>query len=435
MPGMKKFFSPRKKNEPKIVENDGQQVEASAYIARQPIFDRNLNVFAYELLFRSGLENFFDNPDGNQASSKVIADTVLLFGIEKMTGGKKAFINFTHDILVANYALLLPHQAVVIELLEDITPDEEVQAVCQKLRQSGYEIALDDFSDEKKFEPLLGVANILKIDFDQTTTEVRKHMVDQYGPKGIDLLAEKVETREEFEQAFEMGYQYFQGYFFSKPIIIQTKDIPSSKLNYLRIIREVNKSDLDFESLEDIIKNEIALSYKLLRYLNSAFFGLRVKVSSIRQALALLGEKEIKKWVTLVTLANMGQDKPDELVSTAIARGKFCELVSPEIGFGNRSSDFFLLGMFSVIDALIDRPLPEILNEISLIEDVEAALLGEDNKLKQVFDLNLSYEKGEWKNVAELSTGLKLDEAKLPALYLEAVEWANEIFKAGVSAD
>ena len=189
---MKRFFSSRKKIEQKIVaaENDGQQAEVNTYIARQPIFDRELNVFAYELLFRSGLENFFDNPDGNQASSKVIADTVLLFGIERMTNGKKAFINFTHDILVANYALLLPQQAVVIEILEDITPDEEVQAVCLKLRQSGYEIALDDFIDESKFEPLLDMANILKIDFSQTTTEIRKHMVDQYSPKGIELLAD-----------------------------------------------------------------------------------------------------------------------------------------------------------------------------------------------------------------------------------------------------
>ncbi len=435
MPGMKKFFSSRHKTAQKVVTNSIQQPQTDAYIARQPIFDRSMNVIAYELLFRASLNNFFESPDGTQASSKVIADTFLLFGIEKMTGGKKAYINFTRDVLLANYALLLPQKVVVIEILENINPDEEIQKACQKLKQSGYEIALDDFIDEKKFEPLLDFTNILKIDFTQTTPEVRQHMADTYGPTDIALLAEKVETRDEFEQAHEMGYNYFQGYFFSKPVIIKGKDIPAFKLNYLRIIREINKPDLDFESLEGIIKNEIALSYKLLRYLNSAFFGLRVKVSSIRQALALLGENEIKKWVTLVTLANMGQDKPDELVSTAIARGKFCELISPEIGFRDRSSDLFLLGLFSVIDAIIDRPLEEILSEISLVEDIEAALLGEENQLKKVYDLNLSYEKGEWKTVAELSSGLKLDEVKLPALYLEAVEWANEIFRVGTSSD
>ncbi len=432
---MRKFFPKRQKTAQKVVASSTQHPQTDAYIARQPIFDRGLNVIAYELLFRASLNNFFENSDGTQASSKVIADTFLLFGIEKMTGGKKAFINFTRDVLLANYALLLPQKAVVIEILEDINPDEEIIAACQELKESGYEIARDDFIDEVTFKLLLDFTNILKIDFKETSTEVWKHMVDTYGPMGIELLAEKVETRDEFEQALEMGYHYFQGYFFSKPVIIQGKDIPASKLNYLKIISEINKPDLDFGSVEGIIKNEIALTYKLLRYLNSAYFGLRVKVSSIRQALALLGEVEIKKWVTLVTLANMGQDKPDELVSTAIARGKFCELISPEIGFRNRSSDLFLLGMFSVIDAIMDRPLEEILSEISLVEDIEAALLGEDNQLKKVYDLNLSYEKGEWKTVAELSSGLKLDEVKLPALYLEAVEWANEIFRAGASSD
>ena len=433
---MRKLFPKRQKAAQKVVASSTiQQARTDVYIARQPIFDRRLNVIAYELLFRTGLNNIFENSDGTQASSKVIADTFLLFGIEKMTGGKKAFINFTRDILLANYALLLPQKAVVIEILEDVQPDEEIQAVCQELKESGYEIALDDFIDENRFKPLLDFTNILKIDFKETTTEVWKHMVDTYRPMGIELLAEKVETRDEFEQAREMGYDYFQGYFFSKPVIIQGKDIPAFKFNYLKIISEINKPDLDFGSVEGIIKNEIALSYKLLRYLNSAYFGLRVKVSSIRQALALLGEVEIKKWVTLVTLAHMGQDKPDELVSTAIARGKFCELISPEIGFRNRSSDLFLLGMFSVIDAIMDRPLAEILSEISLVEDIEAALLGEENQLKKVYDLNLSYEKGEWKTVTELSARLKLDEVKLPALYLEAVEWANEIFRVGASSD
>jgi len=399
-----------------------------AFIARQPIFDRKQNVVAYELLFRSSLENYFDATDGDQATSKVIANSFLLFGIEKITGGKKAFINFTHDLLIREYVTLLPERILVVEILESVEPTDQLVEACRKLRQGGYILALDDFRYEQGYDALLSLAHIIKVDFLATGVEERRRLADKFAPKGIKMLAEKVESREEFEQAVEMGYSYFQGYFFSKPVIISGRDIPAFKMNYLRMLKELNQPEFDFGRVEDIIKSEVSLSYKLLKYLNSAFFGFRSKITSIRQAVTLLGENETRKWASLMTLASMGEDRPAELIVTAITRAKFCELIAPQIGLRHRTFDLFLLGMFSVIDALMDRPLEEILQEMSLTEDVEKALLGEANGLREVFDLILAYEQADWKTVSRTIAKFKVDETIPPTLYMESLEWADQIF-------
>ena len=197
-----------------------------------------------------------------------------------------------------------------------------------------------------------------------------------FQPRGIKLLAEKVETKEEFDQAAEMGYTCFQGYFFSKPVIISGKDIPGFKLTYLQMLQEINSPEMDFRKIEDLIKREVSVSYKLLRYINSAFFGLRRKVESIRQALALLGERNIKKWISLIALSSMGEDKPMELAASSLIRAQFCESLAPKMGMRDREHDLFLMGLFSMIDAIIDRPMAEILDELSISEDIKVALSG-----------------------------------------------------------
>ena len=398
------------------------------FVARQPIFDPHQKVYAYELLFRSGMDNFFDASDPDQASTSVIVDSLLLMGMEKLTGGDRAFINCTRNVLIKGYAALLPKDKVVVEILESVEPDDEVVGACLRLKRAGFMLALDDFIYEERLEPLLPLIDFVKIDFRETTERDRKALVEKLSPRGIKMVAEKVETRSELQQASEMGYTYFQGYFFSKPEIIVAQDIPGYKLNYLRVLQAVNQPEINLVELENIIKLEASLTYKLLRYLNSAFFGFRTEIRSIHHALALLGEEELKKWASLIAMAAMGADKPPELVVSVIVRAVFCESLAPRIGMMNRSNDLFLLGMMSLIDAVLDRPLPEILEKMPISHEVKEALLGVENRFRDVYETVIAYEASDWRSFAEKARKLNLDEETVPDLYLKSVEWAKNTF-------
>ncbi len=401
------------------------------FIARQPIFDQEQNVFAYELLFRNSLDNVFTHLDSDQATSRVIADSFVLQGMEKLTGGKIAFINITQDILIKNYVTLLPKNFIAVEILETVEPDSQAIDACKKLKQSGYLMVLDDFVYDERFKPFVDLADIIKVDFLATDKEERKRLVDEYSPRGIRFLAEKVETQEAFREAMDLGYHYFQGYFFSKPLIVRSRVIPGDKLHHLNLLREIQQPEIDFAKIEEIIKRDISLSYKLLRYINSAFFGLRIKVKSLRHALTLLGKIEIRKWTSLVSLASMGSDKPKELLNQSIVRAKFCESLAFKVGLSRRSDDLFLMGMFSLIDAIVDHPLSELLNNIPIDDDIKAALLGEPNILREVYECVLAYEKGEWEKLSQQATKLGINETEIPNLYQEAVEWGHQSLQEG----
>ena len=397
-------------------------------VARQPIFDPHQKVYAYELLFRSGMDNFFDTSDPDQASTSVIVDSLLLMGMEKLTGGDRAFINCTRNVLIKGYAALLPKDKVVVEILESVEPDDEVVGACLRLKRAGFMLALDDFIYAERLEPLLPLVDFVKIDFRETTEMDRRALVEKLSPRGIKMVAEKVETRSGLQQASAMGYTYFQGYFFSKPEIVVAQDIPGYKLNYLRVLQAVNQPEINLVELENIIKLEASLTYKLLRYLNSAFFGFRTEIRSIHHALALLGEEELKKWASLIAMAAMGADKPPELVVSVIVRAVFCESLAPRIGMMNRSNDLFLLGMMSLIDAVLDRPLPEILEKMPISHEVKEALLGVENRFRDVYETVIAYEAADWRSFAEKARKLNLDEETVPNLYLKSVEWAKNTF-------
>jgi len=386
------------------------------------------------LLFRSGLDNVFNHPDPTEATIKVIANSFLLLEIESLTGGKKAFINVTRDVLLKEYMTLLPKESFAVEILETVEPDAAVVAACQKLKAAGYTLALDDFSVEAMATPLAQMADIIKVDFLATDHEERQALKHWFAPRGIRLLAEKVETREAVQEAMENGYSYFQGYFFSKPAIFSGKEVPAFKFHLLQILAEINRAELDFKQIAEIIKHEMSLTYKLLRYLNSPFFGLRQQVTSLLHALVLLGEREVKKLISLIAVTGMGKDKPDELVVLSIIRAKFCESLASRVGLAQRSQDLFLMGMFSLIDANIDQPLVDILRSMPLADDVKAALLGEDNLLWRVYNYTLSYEKGNWQALSAQGPQLGISEADTPPLYLEAVDWAHKSFYSGFLA-
>lgn len=405
-----------------------------SYIARQPIFDRELNVVAYELLFRSGEENVFLSDDPTAASSSVLADSFFEVGLPKLTNNKLAFINFTRDLLLRNFAELFPCDSIVIEILEDIEPDEQVIRACHELRQAGYFIALDDFQYEARYDPLIDIANIIKVDFSLSDRSEQAWMASTFKPLGLKMLAEKVETREEFDQALAMGYDYFQGYFFSKPVIIASERLPDNKITSLQLLKEVTRPVPDLDTVETIIKTDVSLTYRLLRYINSAFFGVRHEVHSIRQALTLLGDVNIRKWSTLVGMACLSSDKPHELIRTSLIRGKLCEEVSQSIGCKDRDQDLFLLGMFSLLDAMSGQSMDLLLKDIPLPEDIKDILLGgrKVSKIGKVLDLVHAYEEAHWQRVTGLAGELGIDADRLPGWYLEAVEWTGEIMNAGV---
>lgn len=409
------------------VQNTTDTKLQEIFVARQPIFDTNQKIFGYELLFRSGLENFFDQKlDIDFASSKTLLDTLLLFGIDELIKGKKMFLNFSKKVLLSEVALALPKETLVIELLETITPEPEVVDVCKKYKDNGYVLALDDFQYVPEYRPLIELADIIKVDFLLTKGNERKAVIQKSGEKNIKYLAEKIENNDEFKEAVKMGYIYFQGFFFCKPVIISSKDVPSYKLNLLQVLQELNQPYMDVKKIEAVIMRDVSLSYKLLKFINSAAFGIPREIRSIRHALNLLGLIELKNWMSLIVLSQIGSETPEELLVSSIIRAKFCETMAEHTNLKARQNDLFLMGLFSFIDTFLNRPMEEILAELPIAADIKDALLGKPNELRQLLDLIIMYEQGNWDAVADITNKLNLESSKILPNYLTAVKWAND---------
>jgi EAL and modified HD-GYP domain-containing signal transduction protein len=396
------------------------------FIARQPIFTSKQEVYGYELLFRSGAANVFPEIEPSQASARVIADSLFNLGVQELTGGKRGFVNMTRDLLVGDYGTLLPKDGTVIEVLETVTPDAKVVAACRRLKEAGYLLALDDFTDTPAMAPLAEMADFIKVDVLTTSKAERQALVTRHAPRGVRLLAEKVETPDAFREAVDFGYSCFQGYFFAKPSVLRAKSAPEFRLTYLTLLQEVVKPDVDLRRVAAIIGRDVTLSYKLLRYINSPFFGLRRTIASIPEALGLLGERELKRWASLISLASLGSNKPAELVVEAALRARFCEGLAEDTGLGEHREELFLLGMFSLLDAILDRPLEVLLEELPIPPAVKAALLGAPGPLRDVYDCVLTYMRGDWDNLSARMDVLRLGEEEVPRRYRAAVAWAQK---------
>jgi EAL and modified HD-GYP domain-containing signal transduction protein len=400
----------------------------TVFLGRQPIFDRRRQVFGYELLHRSSAgHNAFDHSDGNAASRQVINNSLNVMAWRDLVGDRRGFINFTRQLLLEGTYAVLPADRSVVELLEDTGVDEPVLAACRNLKQAGYMLALDDFVFKPECRPLLELADMLKIDFMASDEQQRAWHAQRFGGGRLMLLAEKVETPADFEQALKLGYSHFQGYFFCKPEIVEGRDVPADKRNYLRFLQEVNRPEMDLDRLEDVIKHEVSLSAKLLRYLNSAAVGLRYKLTSIKQALVLLGQGPLRKWASLVATSALGEDKAPELLVTCLARARFCELLAAEAGLAGRELDLFLMGLFSALDALMDQPLEMLISQIPVPEDVSSALLGADTLLGRTCRLVLAFERGNVGLVESAGRDLNLSLEQLSERYRQAVHWADQV--------
>jgi c-di-GMP-related signal transduction protein len=410
------------------------RITVKKFVARQPIFDNRMKIYGYELLFRSGLEPYFQCEDPDLATASVVVDSFLLFGMKMLTGGRRAFINFTYNLLINDYAKVLPSDQVVIEILESVPSDDRVVAACRDLRARGYMLALDDYGLNLKHKPLLGLVDIVKVDFRLTTSQHRQEMVLANRDRGIKFLAEKVETRSHYEEARQLGYSLFQGYFFGKPETLESRDIPAYKHNHYHLLQAVHQPQPNLAALEDIIKHETSLSYKLLRYLNSAAFAFCMEIRSIRHALAILGLNEVRKWVSVVALAGAAKDKPSELIITSMVRARFAELLAPEAGLPDRASEFFLMGLLSMMDAILGRPLADILAEVPITADIKAALLNGSSPLRPIHEFVQAYERGDWDEIVRRSKDLRLNESKVTEAYLAAADWANQTYQISAAA-
>jgi len=402
----------------------GKPNPGTRFVARQPILTKDEKVFGYELLFRDGVENYFRCSD-TEAASRSTVDSSLLMGLDVLCDGRRAFVNCTREVLLKEYVTLLPSAQTVVEILETVPSDYLVVAACKRLKESGYMIALDDFALDDPREPLTDLADIIKVDLRCTTPEQLVAMVKRYGPWRCRMLAEKVETRQEFVAACEAGFIYFQGYFFRRPEILTAQEIPANRLNYVRMLQAVSRPELDPREIENVIKSEASLCYRLLRYLNSAVFSFATEIRSVRHALAMLGERETRRWVRLVATLAAGQDKPSELVLSALVRARFCELLSPKVQHGD--SDLFLLGLLSLMDAILEIPMQDVLDNIPIDQETKAVLLGGASRLRPLYQLMMARQSRDWQNTAELSKQLHLSESEVAENYWQAMQWARQV--------
>lgn len=394
------------------------------FVARQPILTKDEKVFGYELLFRDGIEDYFCAKDP-EAASKIMLDSSLIMGLDVLCNGGRAFVNCTRDMLLKDYVTLLPSSQTVVEILESVEPDDLVMAACQRLKEGGYMIALDDFGVDDPRQSLTDIADIIKVDVRSTSEAERAALVKRYGPWRCRMLAEKVETREEFMAAKKAGFAYFQGYFFRRPETVKTHAVPANQLSYIKMLQVVSKPELEPREIENAIKGEASLCYRLLRYMNSASFGFVSEIHSVRHALAILGEREVRRWVRLVVTLAAGQNKSSDLVLSALVRGRFCELLSPKIKHGE--SDLFLLGLLSLMDSILELPMTEVLEKVPLDQETKAVLLGGTSHLRPLYQLMLAQESGDWQGTAELSRSLKLPESEVSETYWQAMQWAREM--------
>lgn len=399
--------------------NTNDMSPAPAVIARQPIFDRDYQLFAYELLFRSNSRQSYANLEhvsADVATSRVINYAFLELGIERVIGNNIAFINLTRQFILNDEPIPAAQNQVILEVLENIQIDEDLLAGIRQLVAQGYKIALDDFVYHESLRPLVELASFVKVDvldFDEAT--LRQH-VDALKQYDVKLLAEKVETLTDYELCHELGFDYFQGFFFCRPDIIEDQAIPDNQFILLQLLQKLQQADVEFKDIDELISKDAGLTYKLLRLLNSAALALPRQISSVREGLVMLGLKAIKTWTTLIVMSEIDY-KPKELLDYALIRAKMCESLAASYDCSHDSG--FMIGLFSTIDAMMNKPMAELIAPLPLSKTIKQALLEGQGDLGQLLQDVVNYEQGQWDDVSEEHVSL----AQFSQSYIEAAQW------------
>lgn len=397
------------------------------YAARQPILDKNKELFGYELLFRDSLDNVFPDIDDDSATTKMVEASQFNAGLHSFTDNKPGFINFTLETMLKGYPEFIDPKEVVIEILETVKPGKKLLAKCQELKSKGYTLALDDYIHQRVWAHFYPYIDIIKIDLKATNVDQINEIKEAIkGFSHIKLLAEKVETYQEYDMAKEMGFEYFQGFFFSKPEMVKTKDIRPSQITLAELLYETAKAEMDLKKITDVFTRDLSLSYKLLRYANSPIFRRRAEIASIKQAIVLLGAAELKRFLALMFTTSVNPDKPAELFRLSLYRAKFCELLAHADNANQNTDIAFLTGLMSLLDAILDEKLETVLESLPLAPEVNQTLLQKTGKLAQYLSLVIEFEQGSWDAINETNKSLDIEPQDLNELYNQAINWAGE---------
>lgn len=398
----------------------------NVHVARQPIFDEHMKVYAYELLYRSD-KGVNDKRDGSTKTGEVVFNTLVTLGLDTMLGGRKAFINFTKETIYERLPHMFSTEVLVVEILEDVVPDDLFLEQCQMLKDNGYVLALDDFDTTYQYQSIIDLVDIIKVDFMINTPTQRKEIVDKYKAFDVKLLAEKVETREEFEEAVEMGYDYFQGFFFSKPVLVSGNDFKVFNNTYLMLLAELNQEEPNYFKLEDIVKKDFSITFKLLKLVNSAAYYSSNRITTIRHALTILGFRELKKWFSLLMIRDADTTQPVELIRMSLIRAKMLESLLKQTALKKYASEGFLVGMLSLADVILDRRMDEVIGDIPLDVEIEEALFRRKSIFTEFLEVIEWYEQGQWDKIHEWLPEHQLTFADVSNDYLEALEWVKVI--------
>ncbi|TVS08651.1 MAG: EAL domain-containing protein [Gammaproteobacteria bacterium] len=398
-----------------------QTPAATVMVARQPIFDRARRLHGYELLYRGGQLDHADITNGDHATAHVVTAALMDIGLDRIVARETAYINVTHDFLVSGAALNLPPERVVLEILEDVVVDDALVKSVRQLALMGYRLALDDFVLAPSRQPLLEWATVIKLDvLALSSSELASH-VQQLAPLGVKLLAEKVETDAQYEALLDLGCDYFQGYFFARPNIVTGSRLPANRLATLRLLSTVHDPATTIEQVTELVAQDPALSYRLMRFINSAAVGLPKRVTSIHRAVLYIGLDAVKRWVSLTALAQTDH-KHAELLVLTLTRARMMEQLSallPE----NDAGTAFTVGLFSTLDAFMDQPLAKVVKQLPLGSEVTAALLRGEGRYGRVLRCVIDYEVGRWATACNAASDLFPE--RLASLYPDAVEWAR----------
>jgi EAL and modified HD-GYP domain-containing signal transduction protein len=396
--------------------------QPSRFLARQPILDAQCKVVGYELLFRDGWENCFRGD--RDAATRQTLDNYVLMDIESLTNDGLAFVNCTQQALVDRLVTLLPPKTTVIEILETVAPDPELLAACIELRDMGYKLALDDFVPRPELQPLVEIASYIKVDLRISDAAMRREIRKMMRGSQAVLLAEKVEDQNDFDTALGEGCEFFQGYFFCRPKIMAHAEIPPNRTNYLRLLVELTRSPFNLSEVARIVELEPSLCYRLLRLANSALWAMRTDVTSVRNAIMLVGEDRFRILVSVAASCVLGQNQRCPLVGLSLERARFCELLAPLVG--ENPTEQFMLGLLSLMDAMLHTPMDLIAKSLPLRGPAKAALLGATNPVSVPLHLTRSFESTAWGAGGGTANHPNVSEQTLTRLYMESVKWASD---------
>ncbi len=395
------------------------------YVARQPILDLRGKVHGYELLFRHGTEAVFCG-DGNTAT-RTMLDSTVLFGLGRLTTGLPAFVNCTEEALIRDWVHVLPSGMTVLEILEDIEPSRPVIEACRRLKASGFRMALDDFVWRPGIEPLVEIADYIKVDFCATDRLERRRLLDRLRGVTVALVAEKVETQEQVHHARDEGFTLLQGYYFCRPMLLENRKIPANRLSHVAILRLMESESMDLHDLTRQVERDTSLTYRLLRLINSPACAMQQEVRSIQAALIAVGEETFRRMATLAIASELNAGQPAELLRMAFVRARFCELAALFAGLDH--TEQYLLGLLSLLPAMLRTPMHELAPALPLRDEIRRALLGEKIPERSLLCWLEGHERGKWELCDLIAERRELRQEDLFQCYEEALEWAEAVLQ------